>query len=240
MKKHYILVSSFLTLFIIWYILYLVVDQPMLLPSMSEVWISLLDIIFSKDILIILTSLFRLLIAFFIACSLGIVLGFLSAKYHWLEYWQHPYVSILRTIPVISIIVILYILLGDQITVYVITFLMIFPLFYEATLDIIKRIDPYLIDALKLDEVHFKESLIFVYTPILKEQLKVTVVQSLGLGIKVLVMAEYLTQAKYSIGSSIYLAKINLDYVQVYAWTIILLLIIATIKITIKGINKAV
>jgi NitT/TauT family transport system permease protein len=210
----------------------------MLLPSLSEVGLSLTKIVFSKDIIIILTSLLRLTTTFVIASCLGIIFGFISAKYSWAEQWQKPYVSLLRTIPVISIIVILYILLGDELTVYVITFLMIFPLFYEATLDIIKRIDPNLIDVLKLDEIHFKESLRYVYIPILKESLKVTVFQSLGLGIKVLVMAEYLTQVDKSIGSSIYIAKINLDYAQVYAWTCILLLMMLVIRFFIKNIKK--
>ena len=69
---------------------------------------------------------------------------------------------------------------------------MLFPLFYEVTFDSIKQIDPNLIDVLKLDETHHLSSIRYVYLPSIKEQLFITVFQSLGLGLKVLVMSEYL------------------------------------------------
>ncbi|MGE4320936.1 MAG: ABC transporter permease [Acholeplasmataceae bacterium] len=238
MKKTYVIISSILSIVMIWYLLFVVIGEPLLMPSFHDVLISLFHMIFSNQIVITLLSLLRLFIGFLIAAILGIVFGFISAKNEWAEIFQRPYVTILRTIPVLSVVVILFILIGSDIAVYVIVFLMIFPLFYQSTLNIIKNIDKSLLDVLRMNEGHLRESIKYVYYPILKEGLFVTIFQSLGLGVKVLVMAEYLMQTKHSIGQSIYVAKVNLMYADVYAWTFVLIMMTILLEMIVHHIQK--
>ncbi len=225
MKRITFVLSPILTMIVIWYLLYFIINEPLLVPSLTDVLSSAGQILISTDIFNILSTVYRLFISFMLSAILGITLGFLSAKNGYFEHIQRPYVTILRTIPVLSVIVILFIIFGSHISPYIITFLMIFPLFYQATLEGTKAIDPALIDVLKLNEVHFKESLRYVYIPCLSENLFVTLFQSLGLGIKVLIMSEYLMQVNHSIGYAIFMARVNLNYSDVYAWTLILILI---------------
>ncbi|MFA6801086.1 MAG: hypothetical protein WCR19_03155 [Acholeplasmataceae bacterium] len=238
MKKTYIVTSSLISIIILWYILFVMIDEPLLMPSFHDVFISIYHILTSNQIWIIMQSLLRLLISFIIAAIIGIILGFISAKKSWIEIYQRPIMTILRTIPVLSVVVILFILIGSTMGVYVIVFLMICPLFYQATLDLIKHIDPALIDVLKINEGHVKESIKYVYVPILEEGLLVTIFQSLGLGVKVLVMAEYLMQTRNSIGKSIYVAKVNLVYDDVYAWTAILIILTLILELIVMKISK--
>jgi NitT/TauT family transport system permease protein len=58
--------------------------------------------------------------------------------------------------------------------------------------------------------------------------------QSAGLGIKVLVMAEFLAQTRNSIGNQLYLAKVNLEYDRVFAWTILLIIIAVILEFLIE------
>ncbi len=236
MKKTILMTSSILTLIIIWYVVYIVVQSPMLMPSFLDVVKAFPKIIGDGGWIDLLMTLVRLVISFVLASLGGIILGFISAKYEMVEIWQRPIVTILRTIPVVSVIIILFILIGANIAPYIIVFLMIFPLFYQSTIDIIHRIDTSLIDVLTMNEGHFKESLKYVYIPILKNGLFVTMFQAFGLGVKVVVMSEYLMQTKHSIGKSIFMAKITLAYDQVYAWTIILILMTFLMEVI---INKA-
>ncbi len=225
MKKVILIASPILTIVIFWYVLFLSVNEPLIVPSFQDVFRAFINILNGENLIIVLNSLFRLIISFIISALLGISLGFISAKSSYFEHWHRPLVTILRVIPVLSIIVILYIIVGSMIAPYIITFLMIFPLFYQATLESVKTIDPALIDVLRMNEMHLKESIRYVYIPSLLGPLSLTLCQSLGLGIKVLVMSEYLMQVKHSIGNEIFVARINLDYSTVFAWTIILIFI---------------
>ncbi len=237
MKKPVLMTSSILTLVIIWYVVYLVINQPMLMPSFSDVIRAYPKIFSESGVMSLFMTLVRLFISFILAASLGVILGFISAKYKAVELFQRPIVTILRTIPVVSVIVILFILIGSSFAPYVIVFLMIFPLFYQSTIDIIHRIDPALIDVLVLNEGHFIESLKYVYFPILKNGLFVTMFQAFGLGVKVVVMSEYLMQTRNSVGRSIYMAKVMLNYDEVYAWTIILIVLTFMMEVLISRIK---
>ncbi len=230
MKKLAYFISPILTIIAVWYLLYFIIDEPLLVPTFTDVLKSFVHIFSPSYMTIVLMSVLRLIISFVISAILGISLGFISAKYHLFEGFNRPFITILRVIPVLSIIVILFIIIGSTLSPYVITFLILFPLFYQATLDGTKQIDPALLDVLKLNEMHVKESLKYVYIPSLSDALFVTVFQSLGLGIKVLVMAEYLMQVNHSIGKAIYMARIELNYSMVYAWTLLLILLAVTLE----------
>jgi NitT/TauT family transport system permease protein len=51
-------------------------------------------------------------------------------------------------------------------------------------------------------------------------------------------MAEYLAQTKYAIGQMLYLAKTNLDYASVFAWTLILIIISIMLEYVIHTYRK--
>lgn len=226
MKKTFWISSSIFVLFLIWVLTYQVIDHPLIMPSPQAVFLSLFNILTNLDSLgIILASIFRLIISIVLSTVLGIILGMLSGLNQKVSWVMKPYVTILRTIPVISIIVILLILFGYRITPFVITFLMVFPIVFQAAESGIKAINHELIDVYRLEEHHFFISLQFLYFPMIQKYLILSFLQSFGLGLKVLVMAEYLGQTRKSIGNSLYLARMNLDYSAVFAWTILLILI---------------
>lgn len=226
MKKTSITILSIFTIFIIWIILDLIVDNSFLLPKPQDVFLALGRIITDKDaIFAIFMSLIRLLIGLTIAFIFGFGFGIISGLKSSFATYLNPIVTILRTVPVISITVIVLIVLGFQLTPYLITFLMLFPLIYQGVYGAIKNIDQELIDVYKLEDNHLFTRIIHCYIPLISQDIRTSLLQSLGLGIKVLVMAEYLAQTKKSIGNYLYLAKINIEFADVFAWTFILIII---------------
>ena len=224
MKKVNTYVTSVFILFFIWLIVYRLINQPMLMPSPSDVFKAFFSLITSLASLKLMGyTLFRLLIAIAFSILLGMVFGILGSKYKTLSHLFSPYVTILRTIPVISIVIIVLIVFGFVMTPYIITFLMIFPIIYQAIHDAIKGIDPSYVDVYKLEDDHILSQIRFCYFPLIKPQITTALLQSAGLGIKVLVMAEYLSQTPQSIGRQIYLERIYLNYDFVFAWTCLLI-----------------
>lgn len=226
MKKAIWMTSSIFTLFLIWVIAYVAIDHPLILPLPNQVFRAIINIFTNTNSLsAIALTVFRLLISIVLSAFLGIFFGVLSGFKGRIALFLKPYVTILRTIPVISIVVILLILFGLTYTPYLITFLMVFPIIYTGVLEGFHQMDKELIDVYRLEQQDWKLALRYIYFPMIKNYVLLSFLQSFGLGIKVLVMAEYLSQSRNSIGNSIYLAKINIQYDFVFAWTIILIII---------------
>jgi len=165
---------------------------------------------------------------------LGFLLGIIAGFNEKFSIFFNPIVTVFRTVPVISITVILLIVFGFKLTPYIITFLMLFPLIYQGTFGAIRNIDSELIDVYKLEDNHFFTGLFHCYIPLISKNIRTSLLQSLGLGIKVLVMAEYLSQTKQSIGNELYLAKVNLEFDQVFAWTFVLILLALVFEVLIN------
>jgi len=238
-KKTSLVILAVFSIFIIWLVGFVAIDNPLLLPSPWEALAAFFGLFATKASLqaIGLTAL-RLIIALLTAFVLGMFFGILAGfKPRFAVYFQ-PFATILRTVPVISVIVIILILFGFKMAPYIITFLMIFPLVYQAFYEGITNLDPELVDVYKLEDDNFWSGLWHCYLPLMRHQIETVLFQSAGLGIKVLVMAEYLSQTKNSIGNAIYNAKINLQYDQVFAWTILLILLAVILEVLIGKFKK--
>ncbi len=177
----------------------------------------------SETYIILLTSLKRLFFALVISTIIGTFFGLLSGLHYQVEGLLQPIVVLLRTTPVISIVVILLMIYGNVVSLYIIVFLLLFPIIYQSELDGIKNINPTLKEVLKLDcnRCTFG-SIRLVFFPLALPHLRTGILQSVGLGIKVLVLAEFIAQTDISIGREIQTSKLWLNYANIFAWTIVL------------------
>ncbi|MDY0211095.1 MAG: ABC transporter permease subunit [Acholeplasma sp.] len=221
--KKWMSLSSILSLFLIWYVLYLWVDHPLLLPSISKTGMALISFFTQRDALMALMTTFgRLGVILGISFGVSFMLAYISYKKNYIEAFIHPYMVLFKTVPLVSIILILFVLLDYQITPYIITFLMIMPVLYQAFYTGLKTIDKDYIDVFTLEDNKIITSFRYLYFPMIKTYLIMGVLQSIGLGIKVIVMAEFIIQSKVGLGRYIYQARVNLEYDKIYAITIVL------------------
>ncbi len=235
MKKIIASTSGVFAIFLFWIIAAAIVANPMLVPSPGDAARSLYTILTTGSSLqaIGLTAMrlgLSLLGAALLGLSAGLAAGLVPSVYRFMR----PVVTVLRTVPVISIVVIILIIFGFDATPYLITFLMIFPLLFQAAAEGVRRIDPELVDVYRLEDDNIWRGLRYCYLPLIAPDIRTAFLQSAGLGVKVLVMAEYLSQTQSSIGNALYLAKVNLDFAKVFAWTILLVLMAAGIEAVIN------
>jgi NitT/TauT family transport system permease protein len=225
-KNSFIITTSIFLIFLIWIIFYNAIDHQIIMPSIQSTFFALFHLVTEKDsLLIILNSFSRLFIAITFSAFFAIFLGILSGLHKHFSLFLKPYITILRTIPIISIVLILYVLVSNQNISLIITFLMVFPIIYQGVESGILSIHKDLIDVYHLEKNNFFLSIKYLYLPSIKHHIITSFLQSFGLGIKVLIMAEYLTQRTNSIGNSLFLARTYLRYDFVFAWTILLILL---------------
>jgi ABC-type nitrate/sulfonate/bicarbonate transport system permease component len=231
MKKTIIGGSSIIFLILIWQIYALYVDNIYILPGPIEAGKAFVEIMLDQQTyIIIITTMIRLLIALTISFISGIILGIFSGNYPIIDDFLHPIVSTLRSLPIASIIVIILILVGHQSSLYIITFLMIFPIMYEATKSGVKNIDTSIKHAISLETNTKWTIMTQIQFPLALPYIRTALFQSIGLGFKVIVMAEFIAQSNTGIGRALYNGSISIEYASVFAWTIIIIILVIIIE----------
>jgi len=238
MKKQIIYALSLFSLIVIWQIAAWYIGNPFIFPNPLNVFKKVFELLTTfSTYQIIVSSLIRLFISISIALISGIIVGFLGGLNKNVRLFLTPYVSGLRSLPVASLIAIILILFASETAIFVIGFLVLFPIIYEATKEGIINIDKPLKDALRLEPSLILLNFINFYIPLAYPYIKTGILQSVGLGFKVLVMAEFIAQTQNSIGRSLNLGRINFEYDTVFAWTIIIIIIVFLIEISVNKLK---
>lgn len=231
LKNRLLSFGGVFAVFLVWIVASAVVANPMLLPTPWKTAEAFIGILTGRaSLLAIGATTLRLVVAMGGASILGLCAGIAAGLVPGVYRFLRPVVTVLRTVPVISIVVIVLIVFGFASTPYVITFLMVFPILFQASADGIRRIDPELVDVFKLEDGTLFGGLRHCYLPLIAADIRTALLQAAGLGVKVLVMAEYLAQTPHSVGNALYLSKVELDFGSVFAWTVLLVLMAAAIE----------
>ena len=239
MRKLIIGSLSIITVLLIWQIFSVQIDNQFILPGPLKVFKAFLELL--KNIStyqIIGLTLFRLFIAFIFSLVFAVILGLLAGNYSLIDEFLWPLVSALRTLPVASIIIIIIILMGRNYSLYLITFLMIFPIIYEATKQGVLNIDKSLKDAIALETHNQLTIMTKLHFPLVLPYIKTAILQSVGLGFKVIVMAEFIAQTSKGIGRALFNGSISINYELVFAWTLIIIFIVAIFEFSINKLKS--
>ncbi len=239
MKKFLLYFASILSIALLWQFRAFQIQNPLIFPYLSEIGNELLTLLITPNTyVIIFRSLMRLMIAFFIGSLTGIILGLIGGASQNFNHFMTPIVSGLRSLPVASLIVIFLMLYGANMAIYIIVFLMIFPIVYEASKRGVLSVDYGIKQALRLEPLGRFKRMVYMHLPLALPNIKSGAIQSLGLGFKVLVMAEFIGQAQTSIGRMIYIGRINLNYSLIIAWTIIIVGLVLLMEIMVQKIEE--
>lgn len=234
----YILLSV-LFIILLWTVSSLIIDNSLVLPGISEVILSLKEIFStSTTYLIILLTIVRLILVVLVSLVIAFILAILSYLSDKFESFIKPLFVILKTIPVIAIIVLLLITFGSKTSPYIMTSLVVLPIMYEGLLTSLKNINKELIDDVKtLSNTNWMVLKDF-YFPIILNFIMMTLVQSFGIGLKVMVMGEFIAQPNRSIGYILQLERSNLNSSAILAWSVILIILVLLFEILVLKLSE--
>ena len=215
---------SVFVILIIWELLSLKVDQEIIIPSVFSVGKELFGILSSfSSWNIILWTLGRIFFTFFLDLLLALAVGIPSGINSRFEQAVRPLESAVRTVPTMGVILLSLIWLDSELTPVFVTSLIIFPILYRSVVDGIRNIDKKLIDFHKVHQIHFGKKLKFFYIPSMFPFLKTGTITSLGLGFKVMITAEVLSQPDKAIGTIFQIERAQLNTAAVIAWCIFMI-----------------
>ena len=224
--------EQFLTiviLMILWQLLAASVNNDILIPMPLDVARRMLADVSQPDFYAqTLSTLGRMLKGFGISLILALVCGFAAAMQPVIRRLIEPLEVIVKTIPNLSYIMIFLIWLGSEGSVMVTSFCVLFPVFYTAVLLSQDLLDSELQDVLRCYPERSVSVFWKVRLPQALPHLLAAMKTGFGLGLRVCVMAEVLTQVRIGIGRQMsYAARIALDMTGLFAWTLWIILISA-------------
>lgn len=209
-----------------WAIIALLVNNGLYLPSPWETLMSLKGILVQEETYLILgLSALRVALGLIFAMTLGSLLGLLGGFNKTASILLTPLESLLKSVPVVSFIMLALLWLGSRGVPIFISFLMTMPIFWSAVESSVKQADLKLLEMMNVFGLGFYKKLKYFYLPWAAGYLRLAIRQSVGLAWKAAVAAEVLSHTPFSLGKKIQESKIYLETADLFAWTFLLLII---------------
>jgi len=225
-RNNLLTLISILSLIIIWKLISLIINSSIIFPSPESTIISLYNLVRTREFfIIILSSLQRGIIGFILSFLLGTAVGFAAGFNKIFNKLLEPFLVIIRSTPVMSVILIALIWFKANNVPIFASFLMSFPIICTNVIEGIRNIDIRLIQMARIYKIKKWRIIGEIYFPSLVPFLIAAVSTAFGIGWKVVIAAEVLSQPKYAIGTSLQLSKIYLNINEVFAWTIVAVLL---------------
>lgn len=226
---------------LVWWILALIIDKT-LFPAPNVTFHALIDLLGDKYTWeAIWGTLYRLIVAFLLSFVAALVFGVFGGISKVFRTIFNPFVVVLRTVPTAAVIFVLVILLKPTHSLYIIDFLLMFPILYEAVSTGVKNVDKTIVDALRLDSGNKEiKSITKVIVPMAWPYIILGIIQSLGLGMKVSIMSEVLCGDNTipGLGRMIHSAFQETNVRDIFAVTIIAILLIAALDLALKFLKR--
>lgn len=211
---------------VVWHIASQIVGQEILLVSPVSVVRRLAELVVEVSFWkAILFSLVRIIAGFFLAMILGSLCGILSSRYVRVRELLAPITFAIKATPVASFVIVALIWIPSRNLSVFISFLMCFPIMYTNILQGIWNTDKKMLEMMDLFQVTMWRRLRYLYFPQVLPYFRSACSIALGLCWKSGVAAEVIGIPKGSIGEKLYNAKIYLMTADLFAWTIVIILV---------------
>lgn len=210
----------------LWQFAAMALNQNLLLVSPIKVIARLFTVWMEEGFFSTIWFSFRRIVGgFFLGFLLGLILGVLAGHFPLVETLLWPFVVTIKSVPVASFVIISLIWLSSSELSVFISFLMVFPVIYSNVVGGIKSTDRKLLEMAELYRLPFRKRLLYIHMPQLKPFLLSGCSVALGLSWKSGIAAEVIGIPNGSIGEMLYESKIYFNTADLFAWTVIIVLI---------------
>ena len=211
---------------LIWQATASLINQRILLVGPTDVVVELFHQVVRADFwLTIWFSLLRIFLGFFIALAAGILLAALSYRFKAFGVMIRPYISVIKSTPVASIIILILIFLSSRNLSIVVSCLIVLPVVYTNIYSGLSRTDKDLIEMSNVFQAGLLKRIRYIYIPQLHPFLISACSASIGMAWKAGTAAEVIGIPKGSIGERLYEAKIYLNSKELFAWTVVIIVL---------------
>ena len=219
---------SLLLLILIWHVMSIRMNIPIILPTPAETGAALVSTIMSPDFLVhVGTTVIRGLESFFLIFLISTVLGLLSGVFPIVGSLLTPVLVISKATPVMAIILLAFIWFTSNTVPIFSAFLMAFPVMFTTVENGVHQVSKELVEMSKVYRLSKYSRLRYLLIPSITPYIITGAKSSLSLIWKVVIAAEVLTSPSLGLGARMHSAQINLETAQVMSWTVIAIILTA-------------
>lgn len=219
-------VMPFVFIVLMWQIVAMVVDRDFLVPYPVTVLVRLGELVVVSEFwLSIFSTLGRVAFGFLLGVLSGVLIASFMHAFKIIDYLLSPLMKIMKTTPVVSFILILLLWLDSSFLPTIVSAIMVTPVVWANVFSGLKDIKPEYLEMATVYHVPFLTRITQIYVPALKAHFFAATLSAVGLAWKSGVTAEVLALPGLAIGQNLYNAKIYLESPDIFAWTIVIILL---------------
>lgn len=225
---------------VIWDFVSFVFDFEVIFPGPLKTFNTLIQLVGLKSFWkSTLYSFVRIFLGLVLGVIFGTVFTILSKSLSFANTFISIGMSVVKSTPVASIVLILWIIVdGSNNLPIIIALLMVSPIIWQNLSDGFNSIDKNLLEVARVFGFSKKKTVKVVYTPTLLNHFIPALLTSIGLAWKAGISAEVISYTKNSIGRVISDAKANFDGDVLFAWTIVVVLISLVLEYSARSLLR--
>lgn len=225
-KKHKVKLWAVIVWLFVWQAVSMKIGQEILLVSPVAVFVRLFELVqttlFWHSVGF---SVIRIMGGFLSAMVTAVLAAGLSVRCRRFEELLAPAVLTIKAVPVASFIILVLIWVRSENLSVVISFLMVFPVLYTNVLDGLKSMDQKLMEMAQVFRIPLSVKIRYIYVQQILPFFRAGCSVGLGLCWKAGIAAEVIGIPERSIGEQLYNAKVYLNTPDLFAWTVVIVLI---------------
>ncbi len=215
----------------VWHLASVAVGQELLLVSPMAVLANLASLVGTPGFwATVWHSFARIVAGFGLALLTGSVLAILSGAFPLIRALVGPLILVVRSVPVVSFIILVLIWANSRTLSLVIAFLIALPVIHTNVLEGIDHRDPALREMARVFRIPWWRRFRAIDLPAVLPHLQSASRTAIGLAWKSGVAAEVIGLPDGSIGERLYQAKIFLSTAELFSWTIVIVLLSFTFE----------
>ena len=204
----------------LWQGLALLIGKPLLFPTPVSVILRLTELVCTIEFWnYTLISLLRISTGISAAMLAGVILAVLTCRFSVLDTLFSPIITIVKTTPVASFVVLVLIWIKRDYVPVLISALMVLPVVWANVSAGIRNTNKQLLEMAQVYKLRTLKKISCIYIPSCRSYFRSACTGALGFGWKAGIAAEVLTVPKVSIGRMIYESKLYLQTTDLFAWT---------------------
>lgn len=222
MKRIVLTCLSILLIPVAWQLLSWQMAQPQLIPSFPDLVCALLRLVYTPGFLVSIgTTCLRACVGLLLSLAAASITAFLLNRSEAIRFLFMPWLSLLRSVPVISFILLALIFLNPEMIPLLIAFLTMYPLLTENLLKgLMNRRNSWKMLARQF-HLNAWNRLFQINYPQLKPYLFSGLASAVGFGWRAIIMGEVLSQCVDGIGKRMKEAQVFIDVPELIAWTLV-------------------
>ena len=211
---------------LVWQVASMAIGQEILLVSPVAVLQRLGELIWKKEFWASVGfSLSRIAGGFLLGMGFGVLLGGISAGFDRIKELFAPLVLTMKSIPVASFVILALIWIPSENLSVFISFFMVFPVVYTNVQQGMERVNQNLLEMAQVFQVTGIRRIRYIYLSQVLPFFRSGCSVALGLCWKAGVAAEVIGIPKGSIGEHLYQSKVYLETPDLFAWTVVIIVI---------------